>query len=408
MLSLLLVVVVLAQRLAVPLGPQVVSLTLPAAYLAAGLLLVQSRLRVNRLRLELFLLAASCCFAAALLVFWRDSQAAVVADASSLPSLLLLLVIYALWVLTTPDPAPRQHEAVLRAFVHLMLVLSTVGILQLASQYAGLWEYEDYLRLVVPADFLLPGYNTSARVAYLSPIYRANAFVFLEPSFFSQYCALALLIAMLLRAPTWRLGLLGGGLVSATSGTGFILLALGVGVIVVRRPDLVTPKLAGAAAAAAILVLASPVAAGLLGRAEEFGRSGSSASLRFIEPYTETIAGLDEGRWRHYIGAGPGSADRLLLSERQGAGGQAVTYTTAPKLVFEYGLVAGGVFVLFLLVALFGGGSRLSVLPAALFVMTWILSGALLQPHTATLVWLLAVVWQQEESARKVPSAVAV
>jgi hypothetical protein len=390
----LVVVIVVGQRFALPLGGQVLPVTLLAAYAVGVLLLCRGVLMLDRLRLELFVLAAGACATAAYVGLWGAEQAPV-----SLPSMVLLFVVYGLWLLRRRGPYAEVNESVLRAYTRTMLVLSGLGVLQMAGQYTGAWRYKDYIGSWVPPTFLLQDYNTSAPTAYLSSIYRGNAFVFLEPSFLSQYCALAILIALVRRAPAWQLLVLAAGLASAVSGTGFLLLAAGLLVVVVRRRSAIRPSYIAVGIVAAGVLLATPFADGLLGRVGEFGKSGTSASLRFVQPYTETVRGLDEAPSRYYVGAGPGTSERLLLSNRGASIGQAVTYTTAPKLIFEYGLIAGGLFLLFLVVALFRG-APVPVVPAALFVMTWILSGALLQAHTAVLVWLLTVVWGHREGPR--------
>lgn len=390
----LLVVVVAGQRLAVPAGALVVPLSLVCAYGVALLLLLRGAVQVDRLRVELFVLASAACAGAGYLTVFQELGAPL-----SLPSLLLLLVIYALWVLRRAAPLAGAHDAVLSTFLRTMLVLSVVGMLQMAAQYSGAWSYQDYLGQAVPPELLVPGYNTNAPTGYLSPIFRGNAFVFLEPSFLSQFCALALLLALVRRAPAWQLGVLAGGLASAVSGTGFLLLAVGLAVLVVRDRAAIRAGYVGVGVVSAALLLVTPFGLDLVDRVGEFGQSGTSASLRFIQPYTETVRGLDQDLSRYVVGAGPGSSERLLLSNRGGAIGAPVTYTTAPKLVFEYGLVAGGSFMVFLVVAMFRGAA-LPVLPAALLVMTWVLSGALLQSHTAVLVWLLVVLWASGEPGR--------
>ncbi len=69
--------------------------------------------------------------------------------------------------------------------------------------------------------------------------------------------------------------------------------------------------------------------------------------------------------------------------------GTDILYSIIPKLVFEYGVIAGGLMILFLVLATLDRAPW-RVVPATLVVMTFALSGALLQPQTAVLVWLLA------------------
>ena len=93
----------------------------------------------------------------------------------------------------------------------------------------------------------------------------------------------------------------------------------------------------------------------------------------------------------HFIGAGPGASERLLESGRY-AGGQAVVYTIAPKMAFEYGLIAAVIFVGFLLVSILRG-PPIPVLPTVVAFMVLLLSGSLLQPHTILTAWMLTSLW---------------
>jgi hypothetical protein len=105
-----------------------------------------------------------------------------------------------------------------------------------------------------------------------------------------------------------------------------------------------------------------------------------------VAPYQQVLAGLADDPVRYVTGAGPGNAERLLASARAG-GGADVLSSVVPKLTFEYGVLAGGLVVLFLLV---GTLSRAPwrVVPGTVVVMVFFLSGALLQPQTTFLAWL--------------------
>ncbi len=92
----------------------------------------------------------------------------------------------------------------------------------------------------------------------------------------------------------------------------------------------------------------------------------------------------------------------LDFFNRQGVG-ELVSYSLIPKLAFEYGVVAGGLFVVFLLVSMLRGAPW-KIVPGSLVFMTFFLSGALLQPQTAFLAWLFTVLgshdrlWLQRSS----------
>lgn len=381
----LLVVVVLGQRLALPLpGPQV-QLTLVAFLLATAMLLLQGRLQEDRPRLQLYALAVGACTLSSVLASWAGGPL-------SLPSWAVLLALYVPWVYRLSDLDPLGYRHLATCFVRLMVVLAVVGIGQMLAQVAGVWSYTDVLGRALPAAFLIEGYNTNIPIQWGASIHKSNAFVFLEPSFFSQYCGLALVIGLVLGVRVWQLVVLGLGLVVAVSGTGFFLLAVGLLLLLVRlprafRPTVVAPALAGLA-----VVPFTPVAALLLARRGEFAQSGSSGYSRFVAPYLEVAQGLALEPLRYLTGAGPGTATRLLESSARGQFGDAIVYNIPAKLVFEYGLVAGTLFTVFIAVALLHRAPAV-VIPGTVLFMIFLLSGSLLQPHTIALAWLLTGVW---------------
>lgn len=144
---------------------------------------------------------------------------------------------------------------------------------------------------------------------------------------------------------------------------------------------------------ATIFVL-SPYAEPLLERTDEVETSDSSLSLRFVAPYREVVNGLSQEPVRYLVGAGPGSAERVLENAREGSG-LAVVYTVVPKIIFEYGLIGGSLFLAFFLATILRR-PRSAVLPGTLAVMLLFLSGSLLQPHTLLIAWLLAAVWSPD------------
>ena len=379
-LAALVVFLVVTPRFGLPFGDAAVSVALPAAYLAAMLLILRRRLVVDRFRGELYALAATACLAVTAMISFRGGT-------FSPPSLMLLLTIHLPWIFKVANGWGR--EVVRYAgwiYVRVMTVVAGVGLVQFLSQLLGVWSYEDYVQTFLPREFTFPDYNTSIPLVFGSPIYKANAFVMLEPSFLSQYCALAVLIGLMLGVSAWRTLVLLGGLAAAVSGTGILLLAAGLLVTVLRAPRKLRPGHFGAAALAALLLFTTPTASLLLDRTDEVSQPGTSGYARFVQPYDEVVNGLAAVPSRYALGEGAGSAERVLPSNRDGIGYD-VLYSTIPKLLFEYGLFAGGLFLLFLLVTMLVRPPW-PVVPAALVVMTFALSGGLLQPQTAYLAWV--------------------
>ncbi|PWJ56077.1 hypothetical protein SAMN06264364_10151 [Quadrisphaera granulorum] len=376
------VLLVLTNRIGVPAGETAISVGIPLAYIFSAVMIFRGVLRVDRLRGELYLLAVGATLAttAWIAVSGRDF---------SMTSYLLLVVVYLPWILSTGGPAGRDVVlAAGRAFVGTMLVLSVVGVLQLLSQLAGVWSFRDYLSDWVPTGWIVPFYNFDNPLGYDNPVRKANAFVLLEPSFLSQYAALAVLVGLVIGVRAWKQAVLLAGVASAVSGTGVLLLAVGGVLVVARAPKLVRPSHLVAGALGVLIVFMTPVADVLLSRRGELSEPGSSGYARFVSPYQEVLRGLAEETQRNVVGAGAGMTERLLASNRYG-GGDDVLYGVVPKLLFEYGLVAGGLVLLFIVLAVLDR-APLPVVPVAMLFMVMVLSGALLQPQTAYLVWLLS------------------
>ncbi|MCE0535909.1 hypothetical protein LWF15_10330 [Kineosporia rhizophila] len=384
LLKITLLVCVVFQRFALPLGGFPISVPLVAMYVFLVLARLRGGIRYNRVRSELFIASAA-------LVMLATFGAGFTANSSvSVNSVLLLLIIYLPWVFCVSLQFRDLFVPLARFYTHIMLVAATIGIFQLSSQYAGVWVYQDFIKNVVPENFLLQDYNVSYQLAWNDPTTKANAFVFLEPSFLCQFLAVALVLALLIRAPAWQPALLGMGMASTLSGTGIILLCISVALMVVVAPNRIKPNYVLAGVVGLAIVFTTPAADILLDRRNETSQEGSSGYIRFVQPYTEVTAGLSEEASRLFVGAGPGAADRLLTSFR--SGGDAVVYTIAPKLAFEYGLVAMVVFVAFLVVSVYRG-PPIPVLPTAMLIMIFFLSGSLLQPHTVALAWFLTSLW---------------
>jgi hypothetical protein len=383
-LQTMLIVVVVGQRITIPLGSTPLSLPLLAAFVGLIFARLRGGVRYNRVRSELYIAAGVVIVLCSWFAGYRGNDI-------SLNSLLLLLVIYLPWVFCVSSQFADLMVPVLRTFVRLMVFAALVGAGQMAAQLLLGWKYQDVLLKWLPPDFLAQGYNTTYQLAWNNPVVKANAFFFLEPSFLCQFCALALIISLLLRAPAWQPLVLGLGMAATLSGTGILLLALGVALLVVLVPNRIRVSYLIVGIIGLGIVFSTPAGNILIGRRDETSQQGTSGYSRFVQPYTEVSKGLAEQPSRYFVGAGPGSSDRLLESSRY-QGGDAVVYTIAPKLAFEYGLIAAVIFIGFLLVSILRG-PPMPVLPTAVAFMIFFLSGSLLQPHTIITAWMLTSLW---------------
>jgi hypothetical protein len=380
----MLIVVVVGQRITIPLGGTPLSLPLLAAFIGLIFARLRGGIRYNRVRSELYLAAGAVIVACSWFAGYRGNDI-------SLNSLLLLLIIYLPWIFCVSSRFAELMLPMLRTFVRLMVVAALIGAGQMVAQVLLGWKYEDFLMKWLPPDFLAQGYNTSYQLAWNNPVVKANAFFFLEPSFLCQFCALALIVSLLLRAPAWQPLVLGLGMAATLSGTGILLLVFAVALLVVLVPNRIRPSYLIAGTIGLAIVFSTPAGSILLDRRSETSQQGSSGYLRFVAPYAEVSKGMTEDPSRYFIGAGPGASERLLESDRNKSG-QAVVYTIAPKMAFEYGLIAAVLFVGFLLVSILRG-PPIPVLPAVVVFMVLFLSGSLLQPHTIITAWMLTSLW---------------
>jgi hypothetical protein len=374
----LLVSCVLLQRLAVPAGGTQVPVVLLITYASLAWLAATGALRHRKPRLELFVVALVACLAV-------TAGTALSGRQLSLTSSIYLLVAWLPFVWCLRQDLQQRVDDVLGAFLGVMLVVSVLAVVQVLFQAVG-WGFPDPLA-ALPEPFVLEGFMTTYPAVWTSAVHKANGMVMLEPSFLSQFCALAFVIGTIQGRPAALRILYCLGLAASLSGTGLLLLGVGMAWLWVHGwPGLSRTALIVAASLGAVGVL-TPAGALMADRLDELARPGTSGNLRFVTPYREVVRAADADPEIYVLGAGPGMSERMLESSRMG-GGRPVVYPIPAKLVFEYGLVAGGLFAAFIVFCL-ATGARTSVLTVCLGVMLFALSGSLLQPHVVSLVWVL-------------------
>lgn len=361
-------VLVLTQRFAIPLGGggQQVPTAIPVMLLVTCYGLARGHVTPDRRRAAL--LGVSLAFLAGLTLV-----AGVRGLEPSLLSFGLFLTIYPVALMDLVDP--RAARRGLDFFVDLMLLAAVVGLVLFGLQYAGL-SYADYLGRVVPPDFLLTGFNTADPIQYGSSLYRSNGVVFLEPSFFSLFLGLAVVISLVNRRRLLLLPLLLGGIAVTTAGNGVVLILVSVGWLAVvgprRRLLALVPSVAIAIAVASL----TPISGLFVRRSSEIGADNSSASLRLVQPYTELFPAYVDSPVTALLGLGAGSAQRLIEAQ---VGSLAVIVPAVPKLLVEYGWL-GAVPALVFLVHLALGRVWQAPWAPALLVVFLILNAGLLQP----------------------------
>ncbi|MVA77263.1 hypothetical protein GC722_14705 [Auraticoccus sp. F435] len=350
------------QRFSLPGLAIPVTLPLTMLWVGAGLWAGILELNVTRLRLWLVAAAASALVAipqVALLDF----------PLISVTSWGLWVVIWLPVVVQLRDRSVRAVRAALSAVADVGVALGAVAVLFTLSQVAGL-PYRDYLGELVPSQYLVPLYVTSYPISYGSPIYKANGWLALEPSFLSFMLGVAAIAAIASSQRQLKLLVIALGLVCTAAGSGIALLAVFV-VVSVLRGDLVRlARYLPIAAVTGVALATTAVGASVLSRIGEGRQERSSLSLRAVEPYQHLLPVWLQDPWVVLFGRGAGSSQRVV-SDLSING---LLVPTPAKLLFDYGLVAGALLLALVVVAHLR--SPVPALGAALVVSLLGLQGA--------------------------------
>jgi hypothetical protein len=357
-----------------------VSVVLIVAIAVLGRLLLLGAVAEDRARTAAYVVAVIGCLLASLFAGLRGAPV-------SLTSVGLLCAAYVPFCFTLRPEFAGLFKDLLRFFTKIMTGIAVIAIGAFAAQLAGVWHYTDLLASVVPGEFLIPGYSTSYPIQYGSEIYKSNAFVLLEPSFCSQFLAVAVIAQLLLGEQRRRILLYCLAMVTTVSGTGIVLLAVGVAIEVVRRGWRFALMTGSLAAVVLTGVLASPLGHIYSQRSTEITDRSSSAHQRFIEPYTRTWGIMGRSDAVLLAGEGPGFTDRdarrfIALTQLP------LTNPPIAKLIDEYGFIAGLLFAAFLAYALtvrVPTGTLAGALAVSFFALS---TGSLLVAHTIFLCWL--------------------
>lgn len=382
---LLILAVTFGQRLCFPMGKMQLPLSAPLAYVSLALFIVSGLVRIDAVGMVLY--AAS--IAAMIATFFTPKLW------FSVFSFAYLAGLYFVWLFSV-DVDRETYRRYLLVFQRVMLVIALIALAQFAEQltthtHVSLFEY-------VPKGFWIEGYNTRPTLGWGSDFRKSNGEFFLEPSFLSQFLAVAVIIELLFFGNWRRIALYGAGIFCSFSGTGMLLLVLfGIATVIkARRYEFLyaLPVIL----IVFLLLQDNPYVMAITGRVSEFGTEGSSASIRFDAPNEALIDLVSRDFIDFLLGRGPGVVDQL--GQIYGLGES--NYPALHKLLIEYGLVGTVPFIAFLCWRFFAW-PRSRILAGALFVMYTALSGSLLQPHTIFLAYVLAIAMplSSEEAALK-------
>jgi hypothetical protein len=300
-------------------------------------------------------------------------------------SLGFLVAAYTPLVLVVEGADEEVYKAHLEPFQWCMIGVALLGLYQFATMDAS----DPFDRF---GSWVITGFNTHGALSYGSAVLRSNGYVLLEPSFFSQYCAIAIVLEFTFFHKLWRIPLYAAGIFVAAGGTGLTTLLIFVVAHAWHRNKM--PQLAILAVVGLIVLWMfsdNVIVQNMLTRTSEFAEPGSSAFGRFVAPFVQISRQLvDLPSWIVGLGPGASSGDRLKL---EGWSPDEIGNLMAPiKMLIEYGLVGAAPFMIFITRAFFDR-SRSFVLSFAMFVCYTFMSSSLQHPPTVYLCYLICMMF---------------
>lgn len=371
--AVLILSVTFGQRLCFPFSDMQVPIAAPLAYVSLALFIISGLARIDAIGLLLYAASITAMIATFLAPkLWF-----------SIFSFVYLAGLYFVWLFSV-DVDRDTYKRYLMLYQRVMLVMAVIALAQFAEQLTTGTRFSLFEH--VPKGYWIEGYNTRPTLGWGSDFHKSNGEFFLEPSFLSQFLAVAVIVEILFFGSWPRIVLYGAGIFCSFSGTGMLLLVIfGIATIVkARRYELLYPL--PLLFVLYLLVQDNEYVTAITGRVGEFGAEGSSAQIRFETPNEALLDLVNRDFTGFLIGRGPGVVDQLGELYRYGES----NYPALHKLLIEYGLVGTIPFVAFLCWRFFAW-PRSRVLAGALFFMYMVLSGSLLQPHTIFLAYALAV-----------------
>jgi hypothetical protein len=391
-LTLILASAIFLQRFAIPMGGTAqVPMSFLAGYVVFLTLLLLGRFVISPLLAVLFLAAGGALTFSLLISI----------NTSSIFSYVLLMSIYTLYMFKIRHRS-GTFERFGEIYLSLMAFMAALGIAQFFAQFVIGIELAFPIDTFTPETILLSGFNVIIPLAYESTVMRSNGVFFLEPSVFSQFLGMAIILEMIGSQRILRLSLYGVALLLSYSGTGISLVLVFVPLILIKRGNgaLVFWGLIGAA----IVVFAGEALqlSLLTGRTGEFSSTESSGFARFISPFWLVNDYLLNSPTDFLFGRGSGFMT-VLLNNPLGRSYLAHDPTWI-KLLFEYGAIAWVLLFTYIFTALFQG-ARVKLLPWAIAFLYLFLGGYLLN-GMMHLLFLSLVAWHNGLPAmRTVPGA---
>lgn len=334
-----------------------IGLALPLMMLALGIGVLNDNVRIEPKRLAFYGITLAVLILPQLLR----------AGTFSLNSLMMLALLHIPYVLVVT----RGSELVPKALTFFLYIARVLAVLAVAQYFLQGLVDNAYLYPIdnlIPQEFVVQGFNAQGTINYGSTQVRATGMFMLEPSFLTQFLAVAIVAESVTTRRLWPLGLYAIGILMAHAGTGMLvlLICLPFVVFIHRRWDLLVLGVIGIA-----VLLAFGELLGLdfiTNRTAEFNDPNSSGFARFVGGFYMFQQMLWPNVWRALFGYGAGAfLDYAHLFQIE------VADMPMTKMMFEFGLVGTLTYFTFVASCLFA--SPLPRMLSVAIALTFLLNG---------------------------------
>jgi len=282
-------------------------------------------------------------------------------------------------------PTELSYDRVLKFLSTVGCICALLGCVQFAAQFIFGARVAFFLDTGIPDAVAVKQFNSMIPLYWTSPVFKSNGIFFLEPSFFCQFVAVAVVAELLVGPRTLRLIVLAAGLISSYSGTGLSMLALFVPFHFLRHGHVRLFVIAAIFSLTLIFFGDAISIDALTRRTAEFSNEQSSGWARFLSMFNLLQNVIFANDFTFLAGRGPGTVQEHF---------QQLSYSafdpTWGKIIYEYGLIGSVIYAVFFYFAFFKGakGLRFAMGYTYLFLGGYLLNASILMQMAALVVWV--------------------
>ncbi len=325
-LSIHLVLVVITQKMALPVGGGIqIAFAMALQYVVFAIFMLMGVLRIHMTRT--LLLLAFIGFATATHALYPGSEG------FSPGSIFLLILILAMYSFVVPIDE-ENYDRILKTFQMTAACASVLVFFNWGTQLAGLGivNIEDF----IPDSFQYINYVYMNKLRWDLHWIKPNGIFFLEVSHLSQFIGMALVIELIKFRRLAYAGLFSVALLSSFGGTGTLLVLASSPFLLAKLPRKYTVAILVAVPFLLVIAAQIGVLDNFTGRVEEFGQEKSSGYNRFVLPAVTAVEALGREGLGGLLGSGAGS---IPAGDPSKGGFNGFAWSPYAKVVYEYGLI---------------------------------------------------------------------